>query len=288
MATFCWYIKRSARISTLLLVVMLLVVVDVFAVPTSFQWRSYDSGGSTSFGVYDSDDITPLQGGDLLQLIYAGPDGEIDPPTASGASTDDDVLLDEGAIMDNASLPPPLRDRGYFDELFSYDTDGWSDGIVVYVRAWNGDTVGAATHYGNSSTTTLSGGGVATLPRWNTAGPTAVTLSSFTATPSQDEILIEWETASEQDLQGFNLYRAETPDGIDTGTYVQLNDTLIPVEGDPIQGASYSFPDQEVVGRVRYYYWLEDVAVGGFGTLHGPEDAALAGYNIYLPLIVRH
>ena len=95
------------------------------------------------------------------------------------------------------------------------------------------------------------------------------------------------ETASEPNLQGFNLYRAETPGGIDTGSHVQLNDALIPGEGDPILGASYSFPDGEVAAGVHYYYWLEDVPVGGVGTPHGPVDAALAGHRYYLPLVLR-
>ncbi len=42
--------------------------------------------------------------------------------------------------------------------------------------------------------------------------PTAVELASFTATPQAQSILIEWETVSEIDNLGFNLYRATSPD----------------------------------------------------------------------------
>lgn len=130
-----------------------------------------------------------------------------------------------------------------------------------------------------------NGGGTGNVPRLVLVGEvTAVTLSSFTATPAGDEILIEWETASEHNLHGFNLYRAESPDGYTAGTYVQLNSELIQPKGDP-HGAAYVFPDTGVVAGVRYYYWLEDVAVGGGSTIHGYVDAALA--KIYLPLILR-
>lgn len=132
------------------------------------------------------------------------------------------------------------------------------------------------------------GGGSGNSPQLVLLGePTGVTLASFTATPGEDEILIEWETASEPNLLGFNLFRAESSDGYGNGTYLQLNDTLIERTGDPISGGSYSFPDREVVPGVRYYYWLEYVTVGGTAKLHGPVDAAVAGYEIYLPLVAR-
>ena len=46
--------------------------------------------------------------------------------------------------------------------------------------------------------------------------PTAVTVSSFTASSSLGTAQLDWETASEIGLLGFNLYRAETLDGVNT------------------------------------------------------------------------
>ncbi|HUW94797.1 MAG TPA: hypothetical protein VMW58_03350 [Anaerolineae bacterium] len=116
---------------------------------------------------------------------------------------------------------------------------------------------------------------------------TGVVLSSFAVTPRENEILIEWETASERDNLGFNLYRAESAEGTGSGAYVQLNKDLIPGTGNPIQGGSYSFVDQHVAVGVHYYYWLEDVEVGGLTTLHGPVSAVPQGYRLYLPVVVR-
>ena len=43
------------------------------------------------------------------------------------------------------------------------------------------------------------------------AVPTAVKLLSFTATGQKKAIVLNWETASETDNLGFNLYRSERP-----------------------------------------------------------------------------
>ncbi len=98
--------------------------------------------------------------------------------------------------------------------------------------------------------------------------PTAVKLISFTAADSAEGVLIQWQTASETDNLGFNLYRAET----ETGDRVLLNSSLIPTNmppGSPI-GASYEYLDATAAAGSTYYYWLEDVDLAGVATLHGP------------------
>ena len=104
--------------------------------------------------------------------------------------------------------------------------------------------------------------------------PTAVELASFTATPQAwtRSILIEWETVSEVDNLGFNLYRAESPDG----RQIRLNASLIPSQGpgSPI-GFKYSFADRTALTGRTYYYWLEAVDVYGMTASYGPVSAAI-------------
>jgi hypothetical protein len=120
------------------------------------------------------------------------------------------------------------------------------------------------------------------------SNPTAVELVRFEATPSGNNIQIEWETASEIDNLGFNLYRAESAPG---GTRICLNADLIPSEapGSPT-GAVYTWVDESIALDTTYYYWLEDVDIYGETTLHGPASATAAEspvHRIYLPLVVR-
>jgi len=72
---------------------------------------------------------------------------------------------------------------------------------------------------------------------------------------SPPPIRIEWETETEVDTAGFNIYRREGEEG----EFVQLNEQLIPSEGSPVTGASYVYVDENVASGQTYYYQLEDV-----------------------------
>ncbi|MCX5887217.1 MAG: hypothetical protein NT096_15120 [Proteobacteria bacterium] len=102
---------------------------------------------------------------------------------------------------------------------------------------------------------------------------TLIRLSSFTATPSDRKVILEWVTESEIDNAGFNLYRAESEDG----EYVKINPSLIPAKGSPTQGATYQFIDDDVKNHRTYYYKLEDVDLNGTNTMHGPVSAEPRG-----------
>jgi hypothetical protein len=99
----------------------------------------------------------------------------------------------------------------------------------------------------------------------------AVTLVEFSASQQADAILVTWETASELDNRGFNLYRGTSPAGPDH----QLNTTLIPSQsqGSP-SGFVYTWEDRaDLEPGTTYYYWLEDLDISGATTLHGPVSA---------------
>lgn len=80
----------------------------------------------------------------------------------------------------------------------------------------------------------------------------AIVVSQLSAPPP---IRIEWETETEVNTAGFNIYRMEG----DEGEFVQLNEQLIPSKGSPVSGASYVFVDEAVASGQTYYYQLEDV-----------------------------
>jgi len=85
-----------------------------------------------------------------------------------------------------------------------------------------------------------------------------VILASFTATGGDGQVLIEWETANEMNVIGFNLWRSTTR----TGSYTMLDFIPSQAPGSLI-GAYYSYTDTDVVNGITYYYKLEVVATDG-------------------------
>ena len=102
--------------------------------------------------------------------------------------------------------------------------------------------------------------------------PTAVDLAAFEAAAQGNDVLLTWETASELDNLGFNIYRAESQ----AGQLVQINQHLIASKnlGGTV-GATYSFLDESAAPGATYYYWLEDIDTSGVATKHGPVAVTL-------------
>ena len=94
---------------------------------------------------------------------------------------------------------------------------------------------------------------------------TAVELSTFAALSGQGCIELDWITGTEIENAGFNLFRAMSEEGEQT----KLNEGLIPSKVE-IEGATYSFKDNDVTAGETYYYWLESVDLGGGTTRHPP------------------
>jgi hypothetical protein len=99
--------------------------------------------------------------------------------------------------------------------------------------------------------------------------PTAISLASFEVEANDGRVMVMWETGTEIDNAGFNLYRAASLEG----PWYRVNPGLIAAEGDPVSGASYTFVDRP--GRGAFYYRLEDMDYFGSSTLHEPVLAEL-------------
>lgn len=92
---------------------------------------------------------------------------------------------------------------------------------------------------------------------------TAIELASFSAERKAGVVILTWETGSEVNNEGFNIYRAESL----SGPFTRINPTLIPAEGS-VSGVRYRFTDTGIKDGVTYYYRLEDINTSGIATAH--------------------
>ncbi len=95
--------------------------------------------------------------------------------------------------------------------------------------------------------------------------PTSATLTSFSAKAKTKKsgkqiVLLKWETGSESNVVGFNLYRAPKKNG----TYKPLNKELLPAKHPgELGGARYKRGNNKTQAGETYFYKLEIVLADG-------------------------
>lgn len=105
------------------------------------------------------------------------------------------------------------------------------------------------------------------------SNPLAVTLASFNAEPQGDHVLVTWETVSEIQNLGFNLYRSTVEGQVGERINPEMIASMAPGSA---QGYAYNFEDATVVPDQTYWYTLEDLSVSGVATTHGQVAATVS------------
>ena len=96
-------------------------------------------------------------------------------------------------------------------------------------------------------------------------GPTIVELMDMLVERGAAGAKLLWETASELDTIGFNIWRSYREEG----EYTPINDSPVPSEGGPVQGAVYEYIDNGCPTDACCYK-LEDIDTSGVRTFRGP------------------
>lgn len=103
--------------------------------------------------------------------------------------------------------------------------------------------------------------------------PLAVELSRFEVSKTGSKnIFLVWETVSEQEVVGFNVFRSGKPEKKNRLLTAEIIGALYPGE---LSGAVYTFRDSTVKPFKTYYYWLEAISQDGSVELYGPISAQL-------------
>ncbi len=233
--------KTTVLISVIVSYVLFVVPAFVSADTCSLHWTDEDTGQTFSEPTTETS-RTPGAAYQLYNLLddcsryISYPPGGSNEPDFDGTCYEDEFSF--------AGL--------YFRKLVC-TTGTWSEYFSCF------GSPGCPTPYCNAGGT------------WDVVcGPQSlISLASFEATPGSGRVVLEWETESETDNAGFNLFRSGPGDV----AYIQINDALIPAEGSPTRGAVYRFVDTDVANRTTYSYLLEDVDLNGQATQHEPVSA---------------
>ncbi len=142
----------------------------------------------------------------------------------------------------------------------STDTNGSAAAIGVW-QSVGGDGTGLTSGTIQSGTFT-SGGDYYALGDDAANGKDnslPVELSAFEALPDVDRVVINWQTSSELENFGFNIYKKS----VDQPEWTQVNDDIIDGRGTFSGETDYSFTDLDVVSGRSYTYKLESVSYNG-------------------------
>jgi hypothetical protein len=93
-----------------------------------------------------------------------------------------------------------------------------------------------------------------------------VELSSFTARLLDNTVVLEWQTESESDNLGYNIFRS-----VDyKDNFEKINGAIISGAGTSTERNFYSFTDARIQNGTTYYYKLQNVDFNGKTEFHGP------------------
>ena len=81
------------------------------------------------------------------------------------------------------------------------------------------------------------------------------------------QIQIVWQTESEFETAGYNIYRSEVADG----DYTQINTAMILSGQDALAGSEYAYVDTNIEPGRTYFYRLEEVELDGSTTFYDAE-----------------
>ena len=230
------------------------------------------TGNQSVTGLSFRPSVVLFDGGDKVGTTtpYVGPDAEYVTGAATVPAQRFGIWMGNGAVDQATTIS---------------DTDLSTSAVIRSLTAGTPTVNATADLYSmNSDGFTLNWTSVDSTQRnigWIALGtaiyPTAVGLTSFSATEYDGGMLLEWKTGYEVNNLGFHIYREEG------GQLYQL--TSEPIKGSALMtgpgnitaGYSYTWWDtgsdqRSAVGgqRSSLRYWLEDIDLNGTKTMHGP------------------
>ncbi|MCA0447762.1 MAG: T9SS type A sorting domain-containing protein [Bacteroidetes bacterium] len=148
--------------------------------------------------------------------------------------------------------------------------------IATYLNPTNAfrsdEAIGDASFSGNPGTGPIAFTGFRSYYQGGYDTPLPIELLTWTATPGDNKVTLNWETASELNHAGFEILRSTKKDGVFQAIASYRNEESLRPKGET--GAKYSLVDnRKVYNGLTYFYKLVDVALDGNRTEHAVISA---------------
>jgi len=204
------------------------------------------------------------------------------------------VESQEGAKVVRFYAQPNQIYQIYRSQNASGASNGLSSGVYIWVGSTTTDSIGMGVYTDTTFSPTAPGWWYEVMLISSTGvngchsepvGPTATVLSDFSSSFDLEtaSVNLSWETFSDADLMGFNVYRS---DEISLNP-VKINIEMLPVnQPGSMEGGLYSYADTEVEFGQTYTYWIELVDFGGQTFRHGPVTQT-AGFSVFVPILQK-
>jgi hypothetical protein len=216
-----------------------------------------------------NDDLTPIGASAGKYLVSYNIGVTYPNPGVSGVDIDVDCGISiGGTIIEKSRAIRSLqkKDQGDFGAASGnaiITIDAATDIVFLGLKEHSGLSFDIVVEYSNVSLVRLKEEQSFTLP---------VELCSFSAlSPDGSCMELRWETASETDIYGFNIYRDFSASGL---SMTKRNGSVILAQHQST-GNHYCFVDEEMDDYSEYFYWLESTAYDGISEYYGPYFATL-------------
>ncbi|MCP4000192.1 MAG: T9SS type A sorting domain-containing protein [Gammaproteobacteria bacterium] len=208
-----------------------------------------------------------LENGDIIQILWTGADGQIDSPVQNIGNANNGQPTDDDEIIMTTAIGVGTGTAGQFSITIDSYPNRISgtpiSGDNIYVRAFNDNDLVNATYYDDAQLYSVTyideENYVPALSGNNTDLSLPVELSVFNAEPAFSKVVFSWETASELENLGFNLFIKKQ----DEEEWFVLNEEIIPGKGNTSSGSKYQFVHDDVKAGETYSYRLESVSYNG-------------------------
>ncbi len=239
-------------------------------------------------------------GGDALSITFAAESGTSSNPGQVSISVSENVMPDNIPAEHTARVvrrgvdivPQNDADNGNFDcsIVFHYtdeEVTGLTEEDLVLYNYFDG-----AWHYiggiVNTSANTITVNNVNHLSEWvafDSEGGSQtlpVEMSSYNGVYTGGSILLTWITESESDMLGYNVYKSENMDIINSE---KLNSTIIQAQNLP-STHEYTFYDDFPGEKSEYCYWIESIGLDNNSKMYGPvkvyipREKDIEGYSV--------